>query len=307
MDAHDAFSKRVKMAAMPEPPGCCAALRAEADSLVEEWWRHTEAEIPAHRPSRPVPMPAPSTSEGPPFVAPLGWQAVANFDARPYGRDYIGLRRGDAVVMLDPPAGEAGDVHWTYGKVGDSQGWLPTAYIVQRSGEASTPSEEPMASASNPVGPARDVPLAQAIGDFDACQYGEEYIELSRGDVVELMEAPGGEVADVQWSYGRVGTLQGWFPTTYIVRRSQGRSVITNAPEDISQNGQGATAGMAEGSEVSETSLPTQVASAVALQLIPWRAIQRFESEAYGEGYIDLHVGDEIVPLPTPPGEDDTQ
>ena len=35
MDAHDAFSKRVKMAGMPEPRGCCASLRAEADSLVE--------------------------------------------------------------------------------------------------------------------------------------------------------------------------------------------------------------------------------------------------------------------------------
>ena len=66
MDAHNAFSKRVKMSGMSKPPGCCAALRAEADSLVEEWWRHTEAEIPAHRPSRPAPMPAPSTSEGPP-------------------------------------------------------------------------------------------------------------------------------------------------------------------------------------------------------------------------------------------------
>ena len=182
-------------------------------------------------------MPAPSTSDGPPFVAPLGWQAVANFEARPHGRDYVGLRRGDAVVMLEPPAGEAGDVHWTYGKVGGSQGWFPTAYVVQRSGEVSTPSEEPMASASNPVGPALDVPLAQAIGDFDARQYGEEYIQLSQRDVVELMEPPGGEVAEAQWSYGRVGTLQGWFPTAYIVRRSQGRTVITSAPQVISQNG----------------------------------------------------------------------
>ena len=56
-----------------------------------------------------------------------------------------------------------------------------------------------------------------------------------------------------------------------------------------------------------ETSLPAQVASAVALQLIPWRAIQRFESETYCQGYIDFHVGDEVVPLPTPPGEDDAQ
>ena len=207
--------------------------------------------------------------------------------------------------MLEPPAGEAGDVHWTYGKVGGSQGWFPTAYVVQ--GEVSTPSEEPMAYASNPAGPALDVPLAEAIGDFDARQYGEEYIELSRGDVVELMEAPGGEVADAQWSYGRVGTLQGWFPTAYIAPRSQGRTVITSAPQVISKNGQVATAGMAEGSEVSETILPAQVASRVGVQLAPWRAIQWFESEAYGEGYIDLHVGDEIMPLPTPAGEDDAQ
>ena len=102
------------MAWVSEPPGRCASLHAEADSLVEEWWRHTEAEIPAHRPSRPVPMPAPSTSDGPPCVAPLGWQAVANLDARPYGSDYFGLRRGDAVVMLEPLPDEAGDAHWTY-------------------------------------------------------------------------------------------------------------------------------------------------------------------------------------------------
>ena len=60
-------------------------------------------------------------------------------------------------------------------------------------------------------------------------------------------------------------------------------------------------------SEVSETSLPAQAASAVAPQLIPCRAIQRFESKTYGEGYIDLHVDDEIVPLPTPPGEEDAR
>ena len=70
MDAHDAFSKRVKMVGMREPPGCCATLRAEADSLVEEWWHHTEAEVLALRPSRPVPMGALSTSEDSAFVAP---------------------------------------------------------------------------------------------------------------------------------------------------------------------------------------------------------------------------------------------
>ena len=87
--------------------------------------------------------------------------------------------------------------------------------------------EEPMAYASHPVGPALDVRLAQAIADFDARQYGEEYIELNRGGVVELMEAPGDEVADTQWSYGQVGTLRGWFPTDYIAQRSQGMTVIT--------------------------------------------------------------------------------
>ena len=64
-----------------------------------------------------------------------------------------------------------------------------------------------MASESNPVGPALDVPLAQAIGDFDACQYGEEYTQLSHGNVVELMWAPGGEVADAQWSYRRAAPV----------------------------------------------------------------------------------------------------
>ena len=71
--------------------------------------------------------------------------------------------------MLEPPAGETGDAHWTYGEVGGSQGWLPTAYVVQRSDEQSTPSEEPMASAYNAVRPTLDAPLAQAIGDFHAC------------------------------------------------------------------------------------------------------------------------------------------
>jgi len=121
--------------------------------------------------------------------------------------------------MLEPPAGEAEDVQWTYGQIGGSQGWFPTSHVVQRSCEASMPSEEPMASASSPIGPACNVPLAQAIGNFDAHQYGEGYIALSLGDVVELMEAPGGEAADAQWSYGRVGTLQGWFPTAYIAQR----------------------------------------------------------------------------------------
>ena len=153
-------------------------------------------------------------------------------------------------MMLEPPAGEAGDEQWTYGRVGGSQGWFPTAYVVRSSYGVSTPSEEPMASASNPAGPALDVPRAQAIMNFDARQYGEECVELSQGDVVELMEAPGGEVADAQWSYGRVGTLQGWFPTTYIVQRSLGRAVITSAPRVIFKSGQAAAAGMVEGSEV---------------------------------------------------------
>ena len=64
---------------------------------------------------------------------------------------------------------------------------------------------------------------------------------------------------------------------------------------------------MAEGSVVSEISLPAQVAPAMALQLIPCRVIKRFMSETYGEGYMDLRVGDEIVPLPTQPGEDDAR
>ena len=113
MDVQDAFSKRVKMAGKREPPGCCAALRAEADNLVEEWWPHTEAETPAHRPYKQVLMSAPSTSEGPPLADPLAWQAIANFDARPCCREYIGLRRGDAVGLHEPYAGESGDAQWT--------------------------------------------------------------------------------------------------------------------------------------------------------------------------------------------------
>ena len=37
-------------------------------------------------------------------------------------------------MMLEPPAGEAGDVQWTHGQVGGSQGWYPTEYVVQCSG-----------------------------------------------------------------------------------------------------------------------------------------------------------------------------
>ena len=142
------FARRVKMAGKREPPRCWEAVRAEADSLVEEWWRRAGALALAHQPSRPVPMSAPS--EHSPLVAP--W--LGDFDARAYGMDYIGLGRGDTVVLLEPSAGDAADVQWTHGKVGDSRGWFLTAYVVQSLCEVSTPSEEPMAYASTPHGPA---------------------------------------------------------------------------------------------------------------------------------------------------------
>ena len=48
---------------------------------------------------------------------PLAWQAIADFDARAYGMDYIGLGREDTVVLLQPSTGDAADVQWTYGQV----------------------------------------------------------------------------------------------------------------------------------------------------------------------------------------------
>ena len=50
-----------------------------------------------------------------PCVAHLGWLAVSIFDPQPYGRGYLDLHRGNVVVMLEPPAGEAADAQWTYG------------------------------------------------------------------------------------------------------------------------------------------------------------------------------------------------
>ena len=46
-----------------------------------------------------------------------------------YGSEYIGLRRGDAVVLLERSAGEAEDAQWTYGQVDGSRGWFHTAYV----------------------------------------------------------------------------------------------------------------------------------------------------------------------------------
>ena len=57
----------------------------------------------------------------------------------------------------------------------------------------------------------------RAIANFEAREYGSDYIDLSLGDQVELLNAPGGQEADADWSYGCAGSRGiGWFPTRFV-------------------------------------------------------------------------------------------
>jgi hypothetical protein len=58
-------------------------------------------------------------------------KAIATFyNADEYGTEYIPLRMGEIVELLDPPHGEHVDESWSYGKAaGVQRGWFPTAYV----------------------------------------------------------------------------------------------------------------------------------------------------------------------------------
>ena len=49
-----------------------------------------------------------------------------------------------------------------------------------------------------------------------ANDYGADYVDLTNGDTVELVEPPAPLHVDQQWNYGRVGDKTGWFPTEFV-------------------------------------------------------------------------------------------
>lgn len=55
--------------------------------------------------------------------------ALADFDAVPYGKEYLRLLRGDIIAKLPTPEG----IHaegWAYGRVGETTGWFPPHYAA---------------------------------------------------------------------------------------------------------------------------------------------------------------------------------
>ena len=59
------------------------------------------------------------------------WRAKYDFAANDYGADYVGLMKGDAVELVEPPAPLHVDQQWGYGRVGNKTGWLPTEFVGQ--------------------------------------------------------------------------------------------------------------------------------------------------------------------------------
>ena len=59
-------------------------------------------------------------------------------------------------------------------------------------------------------------PLWRAESDFAANDYGADYVDLTKGDLVELVEPPAPLHVDHQWNYGRVGNRTAWFPTDFV-------------------------------------------------------------------------------------------
>ena len=59
---------------------------------------------------------------------------------------------------------------------------------------------------------------AVVIADWDATDFGEEYLSLRAGSVMENIPAPP-RIQPEGWAYGKAGTKYGWYPPHYVKRR----------------------------------------------------------------------------------------
>jgi len=236
-DARDAFSKRVKEAGKVEPPGCCATLRAEADRLVEEWWR------PADRPSRPVPMPEPHGREYSVSTLkasdPLSALSVQESNCRLGELDainshigvrvvlssitatlagYLSLNVGDEVFVQYKGSAMNDDEGWLYGKKTNGEaGWFPVATLQPHRNSENAECGKEMQKVQNAVAGARCDDKSTynqiAIADWDASVMGSEYISLLKGD---LLQTNGCHEAGWAWAvHSERLNRSGWFPPSY--------------------------------------------------------------------------------------------
>jgi len=139
-------------------------------------------------------------------------RAITVFEAREYGSDYVDLRKGDQVELLNAPGMEEADADWSYGCVGSrGVGWFPTKFVRQL--DAEEHAEPPHADSDLAT-----LLKGKAKAGFDPEKFGRGYIELRTDDSVFLLMPPE-EDADFQWSYGYVvGRGVGWFPTDLVTK-----------------------------------------------------------------------------------------
>ena len=66
-----------------------------------------------------------------------------------------------------------------------------------------------------PPPPCRNVPKTIAVASFDGREYGDDYLVLSKGDIVLPLRAPEG-VDPEGWAYGFFDGISGWYPPSFV-------------------------------------------------------------------------------------------
>ena len=66
-----------------------------------------------------------------------------------------------------------------------------------------------------PPPPRRLVPRPRALADFYGHEYGPDYLNLAKGDVVLPARVPEGVDAE-GWAYGSLAGKQGWYPPDFV-------------------------------------------------------------------------------------------
>ena len=66
-----------------------------------------------------------------------------------------------------------------------------------------------------PPPPRRLVPRPIALADFQGTEYGPEYLNLTKGDVVLPARVPEGVDAE-GWAYGSLNGKLGWYPESFV-------------------------------------------------------------------------------------------
>ena len=105
-----------------------AVSRLLAEWLNEDW----NAQVPPEGPQASLKLPPVAVDPADPSVPPQDsnagailmplWRAKCDFAANDYGADYVDLRKGDPVELVEPPAPLHVDHQWNYGRVEDRTG-----------------------------------------------------------------------------------------------------------------------------------------------------------------------------------------